>query len=108
STPSLVAASTKASVRYVVVGRRSSNRLAGGTGVSPPRRGVGLRFARRVVGVLTGAVVGRVEDLSDFGDLFLDQPLDAVLQLDVRSAAALAAAAHLEMHQAVLHVAKLD
>src|SRR5439155_1642339 len=53
-------------------------------------------------------VVGRVEDLGDFGDLFLDQPLDARLQCDVRGAAALAAAAHLEIDSVILHVDQLD
>src|SRR5262249_28325967 len=80
STPSLVAASTKASVRYVVVGSSSNKRPADDdTDVSSPRRSAGLGFARRVVGVAAGRVVGRVENFRDLGDLFLDQPLDALL-----------------------------
>src|SRR5439155_2362234 len=109
STPSLAAASTNASVRYVVVGRRSSNRAPDArTGVSRPRGAWALRFARRVVGVAPGGVIGRVEDFGDLGDLFLDQSLDPLLQRDVRGAAALAAAAHLKIDPVVLHVDELD
>src|SRR5262245_52351789 len=109
ATPSLVAASMNASVRYVLVGRRSSNRLTEvGTDPSCPRESVGLSFAGRVVGVLAGGVVGRVQDLGDLGDLLLDQPLDSRLERDVGSAAPLASAAHLEVHPVVLHVDELD
>src|SRR5262249_20620286 len=109
STPSLPAAATKASVRYVVVGRRSSRRPADGdTDVTPSRRGVGLCFAGGVVGVRSGGVIGRVEDFGDFRDLFLAQPLDALLQRDVRRPAALATATHLEVDPVVLHVDELD
>src|SRR5438132_1685318 len=68
----------------------------------------GLGFARRVVGIGAGGVVGRVQDLDDLGDLILDEPLDARLQGDVRGAAPLAAAAHLEVDPVVLHVDQLD
>src|SRR5262249_40332587 len=71
-------------------------------------RSAGLRFARRVVGVGAGRVVGGVKDFGHLGDLFLDQPFDALLQGDVRGAAALAAAAHLEIDPVVLHVYELD
>src|SRR2546425_5429624 len=109
STPSFDAASTKASVRYVVVGRRSSNRLGEvGTGVSGPAAGGALSFARRVVGVGAGGVVGRIQDLGDLGDLLFDQPLDPRLQRDVRRAAALATAAHLQVDAIVLHIDELD
>ena len=92
STPSLVAASMNASVRYVVVGRRSSNRLAEvGTDLLPARPR-GTKLCRACSRVLAGGVVGRVQDLGDLGDLFLDQPLDPGLQRDVRSSAPLAAA----------------
>src|SRR5262245_24907824 len=109
STPSRVAASMNASVRYVVVGRRSSNRLTDvGTDLSRPRAGVGLSLAGRVVGVLAGGVVGRVQDFGDLRNLFLDQPLDPGLERDVRSSAPLAAAPHLQVHAVVLHVDELD
>src|SRR5262245_19486516 len=105
-TPSLPAASTNASVRYVVVGRRSSNR-PDDTGVSLPRRRAGLCFAGSVVGVASGRVVGGVENFGDFGNLFLDQPLDALLQRDVCGTTALAATAHLEIDPVILHVDEL-
>src|SRR5207245_6149105 len=71
-------------------------------------RARGLGFARRVVGVASGGVVGRVQDLDDLGELILDEPLDARLQGDVGGAAPLAAAAHLEVDPVVLHVDQLD
>src|SRR5436309_9763764 len=109
STPSFDAALTKASVRYVVVGRRSSNRLVEvGTGVSGRAAAWALGFARRVVGVGAGGVVGRIQDLGDLGDLLFDQPLDPRLQRDVRRAAALATAAHLQVDAIVLHINELD
>src|SRR3989442_272670 len=109
STPSFDAALTKASVRYVVVGRRSSNRLVEvGTGVSGRAAAWALGFARRVVGVGAGGVVGRVQAPGDPGDPLFDQPLDPRLQRDVRGAAALAAAAHLKVDAVILHVDHLD
>src|SRR5262245_52725858 len=109
STPSLAAASTNASVRYVVVGRSSSNRFADDGTTSAPHVGAWeLRFAGRVVGVAPRGVVCRVQDFGDFGDLFLDQPLDSLLQRDVRGAAALAAAAHLKVDAVILYIDELD
>src|SRR5438093_11664920 len=80
STPSLVAASTNACVRYVVVGRSKRSRAIA-FGLASPAEGpaAGLGFARRVVGVRARGVVGRVQDLDDLGKLFLDEPLDAGL-----------------------------
>src|SRR4030095_1453677 len=84
------------------------NGLPTATPTSPPHAEGGLGFAGRVVGVAPGGVVGRVEDFGDLGDLFLDQPLDALLERDVRGATALAAAAHLQIHAVILHVHELD
>src|SRR5262249_36772569 len=53
-------------------------------------------------------VVGRAQDFGDFGDLFFYQPLDSLLQRDVRGAAALAAATHLKVDPVILHVDELD
>src|SRR2546425_10010054 len=100
STPSVRAASTKSSVRYVRVGRRSSSRAL------PPTEDSGL--AGGVVGVRALRVVGRVEHLGHFGKLFLDEALDARLERDVRGAAALAAAAHGQVDAVVLDVDQLD
>src|SRR5206468_185207 len=83
STPSVCAASTKSSVRYVRVGRSSSSRAL------PPTEDSGL--AGGVVGVRPLRVVGRVEHLGDLRKLFLDEALDARLERDVRGAAAAAA-----------------
>src|SRR6185503_4422885 len=88
-------------VRYVVVGRSRSKRSI----VLPPTARL---LARRVVGVAAGGVVGGVEHLDDLGDLFLDQPLDARLQRDVRRATTLAPATHLQIDGAVLDVEQLD
>ena len=57
---------------------------------------------------MPGRVVGGVEHLGDLGQLFLDQALDARLQRDVRRAAALAPAAHLQIDAVVLDVDQLD
>src|SRR2546427_5311590 len=109
STPSLVAASTKACVRYVVVGRSNRSRAMEFGMASPADgRARGLGFARRVVGIGAGGVVGRVQDLDDLGELILDEPLDARLQSDVGGAAPLTAAAHLEVDPVFLHVDQLD
>src|SRR5437870_5225225 len=100
STPSVCAASTKSSVRYVRVGRSSSSRAL------PPTEDSGL--AGGVVGVRPLRVVGRVEHLGDLRKLFLDEALDARLERDVRGAAALAAAAHGQVDAVVLDVDQLD
>ena len=50
----------------------------------------------------------RVQHFFDLGQLFLDQPLDAGLERHVRRAAALASAAHLEIHLVLLDVDELD
>src|SRR5262249_5758343 len=100
STPSVRAASMKSSVRYVRVGRSNSRRAL------PPRAASGL--AGGVVGVRPLRVIGRIEHLDDFRDLFLDQALDAGLEGDVRRAAALAPAAHREIDAVVLDVDQLD
>src|SRR5438876_4456053 len=100
STPSVCAASTKSSVRYVRVGRSSSSRAL------PPTEDSGL--AGGVVGVRALRVVGRVEHLGHLGKLFLDQALDTGLQRDVRRTAALAAATHREVDAIVLDVDQLD
>src|SRR5713226_2131159 len=96
STPRPGAAATKASVRYVRVGRRRRSRARG------------LRFPGRVVRVVPGRVVGGVEHLGDLGNLFLDEALDPGLERDVGRAAALAATAHDEVDAVVLHVDQLD
>src|SRR6266850_1970277 len=100
STPSVRAASTKSSVRYVRVGRSSSSRAL------PPTESSGL--AGGVVGIRALRVVGRVEHLGDFGKLFLDEALDPRLERDVRGAAALAATTHRQVDAVVLDVDQLD
>src|SRR5262245_17791201 len=53
-------------------------------------------------------MVRGVEHLFDLRDFFLDQALDARLERHVRRAAALAAAAHLQVDLVVLHLDQLN
>src|SRR5262245_17788088 len=119
SSPSLPAAATKSSVRYVVVGISRSRRGMGRASPSAgprPQAVAGVRrdpredsaLGGRVVGIRARPVVGDVEDLGDLRDLLEDHPLDPGLERDVGGAAALAAAAHPEVDGAVLHVQQLD
>src|SRR5437870_8626624 len=62
----------------------------------------------RVVRVGAGRVVGGVQHFLDLRKLFLDEALDAGLQRDVRRAAALTAAAHLDVDLVVLDFHQLD
>src|SRR5690348_2565806 len=63
---------------------------------------------RRVVGIAAGGVVGRVQDLADGRRERPDRLLDALLERDVRSAAALASAAQPQEDGVALDVDQLD
>src|SRR5262245_40778749 len=104
STPSVCAASTKSSVRYVRVGRSKRRRACPPGVLTASRSG----FAGGVVGVRSLRVIGRVEHLDDLGNLFLDEALDSGLECDVCRATPLAAAAHGQVDTVVLHVDELD
>src|SRR5262249_58558665 len=83
STPSVCAASTKSSVRYVRVGRSKRRRACPPGVLTASRSG----FAGGVVGVRPLRGGGCVEHLDDLGNLFLDEALEFGLECDVFSAA---------------------
>src|ERR1700693_360243 len=62
----------------------------------------------RVIGVASGRVVGRVEDLADAGDEVADRFFDSLLEGHVGGAAALAAASEAEVHVVLLDIDQLD
>ena len=65
-------------------------------------------LCRGVVGVASGGVVGRVEDLAHGRSEAADGFLDALLERHVGGAAALAASAEAQVHVVALDVDELD
>ena len=77
--------------------------------IAPRTRAPSVPYLRRrVVGIPSGGVVRRVEDLSDERREVADRLLDALLQRHVGRAAALASAAQAQVHVVPLDVDQLD
>lgn len=61
-------------------------------------------FAWRVVWILPGRMIGRIQNLTNFGNLFTNQLFDALFQCDIGHATPLTAAAHANEYIIINHV----
>ena len=67
-----------------------------------------LSLARLVVRIRAGFVIGSINNILDFGEMFLDHSLDSVLQGNICHATPLAAAAHVDIDGIIGNVQQIN